>query len=1038
MKFKITAAVLAVIMIFVSVPLIFADSEIKNVYQGEGTVIAVLDNGFNIDHYLFKLPKDTKTKLDKAEISKLLVSTSAYQKAKNIIKSTYISDKIPFAFDYTANSLKFDSPYSSGTQTASVIGAYISSDAAKGEPGFSGAAPASQLLLMKVSSGETENNVMNGETVARAISDAVILGSDVIYINTSENPQLAEDENFINAVAKARRDGVVVFAGAGNGGLIGTDSIYDLAYGIPAPLAANTDYGTQSKFSKIPSLVTVASSDNPMNNIYSFILGKIAESEDEVEAETETEADIDSEESLDKNVIEFSDTNVTYGTSGGKTFIQYFTEMDLLQNEIEYVVIDGIGSKEDFAKLDQGSLDGKIALVARGEIPFTDKINNAAEFGAVGVIVYESNPDETAGVMMSIEGAEIPAIFISYKSGQKLLEAEEKIITIPIPDEDVIQISDYASTGATDILTIGPDFITEGNYIKAATGNNGIDTFGGNTQYSAAKAAGIYACIKGCLISRGYSSTGKDLCDTVLRLMSSSAVPVTDDDGIEISPKIQGSGTADVYSAVNSGAVIYNTETKESKTEIGQNKKLFAKPDKGGDFATLYVTVENITDKKVSYDLSVSVLTDKAVTFDRDELYADGDNLYDVTGFYSDVLFGFDPDAPLPHFVTGFSEEISGASVTSGDFNRYLNRASEKFNAQRITLEAGQKVELELKISFDSETLKKYSTLFENGFFVEGYVYLTPSNGEGSVISHPYMGFCGDWAKSPIVSEKAYDSPGAYYGDNMLIVNIDSDYYYGPIMLGQNYLISVDSDSGANDESLCAISPYMTYDESEYGYPDGLCWAVTPLRDITSHTVKIKSADTGKIIYTANLGAIARGTKGKNGLVEPYIERLWSCSSDDNKAFVYPDGKYICEITMYTKLGSDNLETGSLGEVITQTVSFAFSIDTKAPEVCDVKLAEIDGSMYFEVTAKDENYVQAIFLHDGYADYPCDDSPLKPAAVVENGRGNEITITFDASMFYTISDTDESEEGASYIYVEVVDYAHNSSVYRFSRAELLS
>ena len=54
--------------------------------------------------------------------------------------------------------------------------------------------------------------------------------------------------------------------------------------------------------------------------------------------------------------------------------------------EYEYVSV-GLGKEDDFKDLD---LTGKLALIQRGEIPFSEKIANAFHHGAAGALVYNN------------------------------------------------------------------------------------------------------------------------------------------------------------------------------------------------------------------------------------------------------------------------------------------------------------------------------------------------------------------------------------------------------------------------------------------------------------------------------------------------------------------------------------------------------------------------------------------------------------------------------------------------------------------------
>ena len=66
--------------------------------------------------------------------------------------------------------------------------------------------------------------------------------------------------------------------------------------------------------------------------------------------------------------------------------------------------------------LTPGSLTGKVALIRRGTCYFIDKINNAANAGAVGVVIY-NNSDSALMVMGTTATAPIPAVFITKADG---------------------------------------------------------------------------------------------------------------------------------------------------------------------------------------------------------------------------------------------------------------------------------------------------------------------------------------------------------------------------------------------------------------------------------------------------------------------------------------------------------------------------------------------------------------------------------------------------------------------------------------------
>src|SRR5262249_12533654 len=76
-------------------------------------------------------------------------------------------------------------------------------------------------------------------------------------------------------------------------------------------------------------------------------------------------------------------------------------------------------------KLTAGSMTGKIALIERGNCNFSDKINNAANAGAVGVIMYNKDLEEGADggdtfITMDVTGTSIPSVFVTRTEGVAL------------------------------------------------------------------------------------------------------------------------------------------------------------------------------------------------------------------------------------------------------------------------------------------------------------------------------------------------------------------------------------------------------------------------------------------------------------------------------------------------------------------------------------------------------------------------------------------------------------------------------------------
>lgn len=92
---------------------------------------------------------------------------------------------------------------------------------------------------------------------------------------------------------------------------------------------------------------------------------------------------------------------------------------EVLNPETSALVAVGLGKVEDFAKVD---VKGKFALVARGEIKFSEKVQNAIKAGATGVVVYNNAPGLLQGALTE-NGEVLPvAVFmIEQTVGQDIV-----------------------------------------------------------------------------------------------------------------------------------------------------------------------------------------------------------------------------------------------------------------------------------------------------------------------------------------------------------------------------------------------------------------------------------------------------------------------------------------------------------------------------------------------------------------------------------------------------------------------------------------
>lgn len=98
------------------------------------------------------------------------------------------------------------------------------------------------------------------------------------------------------------------------------------------------------------------------------------------------------------------------------------------------LVYAGLGSKEEVAQVD---LKGKIALIKRGSYTFYEKTQNAAEAGAIGVIIFNNSPGNINGTL--VQPTDIPAVALSDVDGEalktRLDNGEQVVVSMSVHTE---------------------------------------------------------------------------------------------------------------------------------------------------------------------------------------------------------------------------------------------------------------------------------------------------------------------------------------------------------------------------------------------------------------------------------------------------------------------------------------------------------------------------------------------------------------------------------------------------------------------------
>ena len=138
-------------------------------YSGDGVVIAVLDDSLRVSHEVFGDYGLTEhPALSRQDVSAFTAGGGA--------RGRYISAKLPFVYDYAGRDADVSAQEDHGTHVSALAAGYAPGE--DGAPVFTGAAPAAQLVFMKVFTDGKDSRA-DDAVILRAMEDAYQLGADI-------------------------------------------------------------------------------------------------------------------------------------------------------------------------------------------------------------------------------------------------------------------------------------------------------------------------------------------------------------------------------------------------------------------------------------------------------------------------------------------------------------------------------------------------------------------------------------------------------------------------------------------------------------------------------------------------------------------------------------------------------------------------------------------------------------------------------------------------------------------------------------------
>ena len=930
-------------------------------FDGSGMVVAVLDTGLDYAHSAFDPTRFTSNqlKLTYEDIVALVGSTTASQQYAGLTADdVYISDKVPFGFDYA----DYDPDVYS---THNNHGTHVSGIIVGNDDTIRGVAPNAQLVSMKVFSDVYDSALSSW--ILSALEDCVILGVDVINMSlgTACGFSRESDEEKLNGVYdKIREAGICLMVAASNS--------YSSAYGSESNgnlgLTTNPDTATVGSPGTYQGAMSIASIDGTKTP---YLL-------------------------LGDTIIYFDEANDNAGKPqdfcagllGGAETV-----------DLEYVVIPGVGRTADYTGLD---VEGKIALVRRGNNTFEEKALIAQAQGAAGIIIYNNVSGE---IKMNVGDATLAACSISQDDGNALVaaagEAGVGTLKISVHQKSGPFISDFSSWGPTPDLGIKPEITGFGGNILSAVTGGGYDRLSG-TSMATPNLAGVALLLRQYVVENfpEIADNGPAVTSMVYRLMMSTGDIILNKNGLPYAVRKQGAGLANLYNAMATPAVIttYDANGKamdKTKLELGDD------PTKTGVY-TMSFTVDNFGSAALSYDIGAYVMTEGV----------------------SETLTnaGMTTVTEQGYLLTGATLEI--VSVTGGTIAD-----------KNLTVAAGKSASVTVKITLSDADKAYLDASFANGMYVEGFITLTATAGTEVNMSVPYLAFYGDWTVAPMFDKDFYETNadelnGALDEEDKNkadayatrpIGGVSDDYvsYLGTYYFLQN----------PNDMVISANRDYIALSNQE-GTIHSLrfVWAGL-LRSAEKIVVTITDDTTGEVIFET-VDYDVRKSYGDGGSIYPANIEIEFDTMDYN---LMNNSQYTVTLTGYMDYKDGGLETNKKN-----TFSFPLTIDFEAPVVEDVQFRyEYDKTLgknrlYADIAVYDNHFSMAMQL--GYIVQTTEGLEMKSFAQymtpVYSTRNGTTTVTYELTDYiqqlkYAYTDNNDN----SAFVITCYDYALNYATY---------
>lgn len=245
------------------------------------------------------------------------------------------------------------------------------------------------------------------------------------------------------------------------------------------------------------------------------------------------------------------------------------------------VVYGKLGKKEDLA-----DVSGKIALIQRGELTFSEKAWYAQEAGAVAVIIFNNMNGEFAGNLD--RPIDIPVATMSRELGLNIVKsmASQKVLAKTNIIEEKDLLASFSSRGpVTSTWEIKPDVVAPGVAITSTIPGGYLALQG--TSMAAPHVAGAAALIK-----QAHPDWGPE--DIKAALMN-TAIPIVDGKDVPYKTYEQGAGRIRIPEAIQTDTLV-----KPASLQFGKFKLVERQHEH-----TQKLTFKNVSNQRMSYRFEV-------------------------------------------------------------------------------------------------------------------------------------------------------------------------------------------------------------------------------------------------------------------------------------------------------------------------------------------------------------------------------------------------------------------------------------------------